>query len=83
MGVLVTLGWFFAFIQLLTFEPITNNFGPHVSFLCFAVINFLGFCLVLLCLPETRGKSVEEIERELAKKWVKKNAEVDVVPSNR
>lgn len=72
MGALVTLGWFFSFVQLLAFETVTSTFGPHVSFLCFAVINVFGVCLVLVFLPETKGKSVEQIEIELEKKWMKK-----------
>lgn len=82
MGVLVTLGWFFSFVQLLTFESITSKFGPHVSFLCFAGFNFVGGCLVLICLPETKGRTVEEIEMQLDKKSVMINAEVDAVTSD-
>lgn len=72
MGVLVTLGWFFSFVQLLAFGPITNNFGAHVSFICFAGINLFGVCWVLVCLPETKGKSVEQIEVELDKTRITK-----------
>lgn len=46
--------------------PIMNkHLGPTGSFWIFGVICLLGFVFVWKVLPETRGKSLEQIEREL------------------
>ncbi|KAJ8724716.1 hypothetical protein PYW07_015674 [Mythimna separata] len=65
MGYLVMLAWFMCFVQLIAFSALTSNFGAHVGFFMFVVVNVFGAAVVLLVLPETKGKSVEEIEREL------------------
>lgn len=65
MGHLVMLAWFMAFIQLLAFSAITSSYGAHMSFYMFTVINFLGVVVTLVLLPETNGKTVEELERKL------------------
>ncbi|KAJ8726710.1 hypothetical protein PYW08_015107 [Mythimna loreyi] len=65
MGYLVMMAWFMCFVQLNTFSALTFNYGAHVGFYMFVIINVFGAAVVLLVLPETKGKSVEEIEREL------------------
>ena len=60
------LAWFTSFIQLVAFSALTSNFGAHVGFYMFVIINVFGAAVVLLLLPETKGKPVEEIERELS-----------------
>ncbi|CAH0668647.1 unnamed protein product [Spodoptera exigua] len=65
MGYLVMLAWFTSFIQLVIFSELTSRYGAHVSFCMFVVINVLATALVLLVLPETKGKSIEELEKEL------------------
>lgn len=64
MGILAGIAWFMTFFQCLAFGPITNNFGAHVSFLCFAIINLFGVFVTFL-LPETKGKNIEQIENAL------------------
>lgn len=59
------LAWFMSFIQLLAFSAITSGFGVHVSFYIFTAINLLGVVITVILLPETKGKSVEDIERKL------------------
>ncbi len=44
-----------------------NNLGNAMSFLIFGVIAVVGFFILLRILPETKGKSLEEIEAELIK----------------
>lgn len=65
IGYLVMLAWFLSFVQLIAFSALTSNFGAHVGFFMFVIINVLGAIVALLILPETKGKSVEEIEKEL------------------
>jgi hypothetical protein len=42
-----------------------SNFGNALSFLIFGLIAFIGFFILLKILPETKGKSLEQIEMEL------------------
>ena len=39
--------------------------GPHGTFWLYGVICLIGFVVVAWKLPETKGKSLEQIEREL------------------
>lgn len=44
-----------------------SNLGNSMSFLIFGLIALLGFVVLLKILPETKGKSLEQIEKELIK----------------
>ncbi|MFT5999848.1 MAG: SP family arabinose:H+ symporter-like MFS transporter [Neolewinella sp.] len=44
-----------------------SNLGSSLTFLIYGVIAALGFLLFLRVLPETKGKTLEEIEREYVK----------------
>ncbi|XP_068625054.1 facilitated trehalose transporter Tret1-like [Battus philenor] len=68
MGLMVTYAWFMTFIQLSLYKPIVGYFGQHAIFFFFFVVNLLGFLVTLIFLPETKGKSVEEIEASFKKK---------------
>jgi MFS family permease len=43
-----------------------SNFGNSMSFLIFGLIALVGFFVLFAILPETKGKTLEEIEAELA-----------------
>ena len=42
-----------------------SNLGNSMSFLIFGLIAVVGFFILLKILPETKGKSLEQLEREL------------------
>lgn len=42
---------------------------PNVMFL-YSAMSFVLLVFVILCIPETKGRTLEEISKELAKKWV-------------
>lgn len=44
-----------------------NAFGAANVFLMYAGIGLAGFLIMLVILPETKGKSIEEIEKDLVK----------------
>jgi sugar porter (SP) family MFS transporter len=44
-----------------------ENFGNSLTFMIYAGFAFLGLIIVLKLLPETRGKSLEALETELAR----------------
>ncbi|XP_059061344.1 facilitated trehalose transporter Tret1-2 homolog [Achroia grisella] len=67
LGCLVTYAWFISFVQLFTFTPISNALGAHTMFYCFAGTNLLGVFIALVFLPETKGKTIDEITLILAR----------------
>ncbi|XP_053617858.1 facilitated trehalose transporter Tret1-like [Plodia interpunctella] len=68
LGCVVSYAWFVSFLQLFAFGPAISLIGLHNTMYCFAAVNLVGVFLTLLIVPETKGKSVEEIEKMLAKK---------------
>jgi sugar porter (SP) family MFS transporter len=65
ISVAVSALWIACFILTFTFPILNKALGPTFSFWTYAVICFAGFVFVLLRVPETKGKSLEQIEREL------------------
>ena len=59
--------WIACFILTYTFPLLNKNLGAAGTFWLYAVICILGFLFILKKLPETKGKSLEEIEKELVK----------------
>lgn len=55
-------------ILVFTFPILAEARGEHVPFIVYAVICILGFLFIKMKLTETRGKSLEEVEKELSKK---------------
>ncbi len=49
----------------LTFPILNRNLGPHGTFWLYAGICAVGFLTILATLPETKGKTLEQIEHEL------------------
>jgi SP family sugar porter-like MFS transporter len=64
MSVAVFCLWLACFILTYTFPIMNEKLGAANTFWIYAAICVLGFMLVLLRLPETKGKSLEQIERE-------------------
>lgn len=68
MSVAVCALWIACFILTYTFPMLNKNLGAAGTFWLYAVICVLGFIFIFFKLPETKGKSLEEIERELVDK---------------
>jgi SP family arabinose:H+ symporter-like MFS transporter len=54
-----------SFLVQLVFPWELENFGPAVTFLIYGVFAIIGLFLVMRILPETKGRSLEELEVEL------------------
>ena len=67
MSVAVTSLWIACFILTYTFPILNAGLGSAGTFWLYAAICVVGFVFILLKLPETKGKSLEEIERQLVK----------------
>ena len=65
MAVAVTSLWIACFILTYTFPLLNATLGPSGTFWLYAAICVMGFLFILRKLPETKGKTLEQIEREL------------------
>jgi SP family sugar porter-like MFS transporter len=59
--------WTACFILTYTFPLLNSALGAYGTFWLYGIICLLGFVFVKKNLPETKGKSLEEIEKELTK----------------
>ncbi|KAG7525590.1 solute carrier family 2, facilitated glucose transporter member 12 [Solea senegalensis] len=68
VSVVSAVNWATNLLISLTFLTITEKIGvPNVMFL-YAAMSFVLLVFVILCVPETKGRTLEEISKELAKK---------------
>jgi MFS family permease len=65
VSVAVTALWVACLVLTQSFPLLRQHLGPAVTFWIYAAICVLGFVLCKLRLPETKGKTLEQIEREL------------------
>lgn len=63
--------WVASFVMTFTFPILNDLLGTHGSFWVYSVICLGGFLFIYKKLPETKGKSLEEIEKELTQKKIK------------
>jgi MFS family permease len=61
----VIFNWLFNMIVALVFPSLLDAWGAGINFLFFAAMTFLAFVFVRKLLPETKGRSLEEIEKDL------------------
>jgi sugar porter (SP) family MFS transporter len=65
MSISVFFLWLACFILTYTFPILNAKYGAATTFWIYAGICIGGFLLIWLRLPETKGKSLEQIERDL------------------
>jgi SP family arabinose:H+ symporter-like MFS transporter len=65
IGVIGFVNSFISWMVQQVFPWELSNFGNALSFLIFGLIAVIGFFVLLKILPETKGKSLEQIEMEL------------------
>jgi SP family sugar porter-like MFS transporter len=65
MSVSVLSLWICCSLVAFTFPMLNRRLGAHGAFWLYGAICVVGFVVILLKLPETKGKSLEDIEREL------------------
>jgi len=59
------LNWILAFLVTKFYSDLATSFGTHTTFWIFAVISAIGTVFVFFIVPETKGKTLDEIQREL------------------
>jgi SP family sugar porter-like MFS transporter len=67
MSIAAVAHWVGNFTLTFSFPAIKENLGWTLNFWLYAVICGIGFVVLWFKLPETKGKSLEEIERLLNK----------------
>ena len=65
MGVAVCLHWFANFLVSQSFPIMLDSWGAGPVFLGYAGMGVLAFLFVKALVPETKGRSLEEIEADL------------------
>lgn len=60
------INWTFAFIITLTFSPIADIITIGPTFWIFSGVSFVGILFTFFVIPETKGKSMAEIQKMLA-----------------
>jgi len=65
ISVAVSALWIACFILTFTFPILNATLGPAGTFWAYAAVCVAGFVFVWFKVPETKGKSLEQIEKEL------------------
>jgi MFS family permease len=65
VSIAVSALWIACFVLTFTFPVLNAALGASGTFWLYAAICFAGFVFVKRCVPETKGRSLEEIERDL------------------
>uniref|UniRef100_A0A182RJE2 Major facilitator superfamily (MFS) profile domain-containing protein n=1 Tax=Anopheles funestus TaxID=62324 RepID=A0A182RJE2_ANOFN len=63
----MALNWTFAFIALKYFSTLSILLGMYGILMFFAICSLIGTLFVLLCMPETKGKTFQEIQYMMEK----------------
>ncbi|RWS31237.1 facilitated trehalose transporter Tret1-like protein [Leptotrombidium deliense] len=75
VAIALTVNWICVFISAFTFGPLIEAVGSATVFWSYAIICVFSCLFVLFFLPETKGKSFDEIQRDLTGK--KKEPSID------
>lgn len=63
MGVATVANWGFNLLVAITFLDLLEVVGPAVTFVIYAVLSIVGYLFAWFFVPETKGLSLEQIER--------------------
>ncbi|XP_030553410.1 probable inositol transporter 2 [Rhodamnia argentea] len=64
-GIAATANWISNLIVAQSFLSLTQAIGTSWTFLIFGVISVVALVFVLICVPETKGLPIEEVEKML------------------
>lgn len=64
-GIAATANWISNLVVAQSFLSLTESIGPSWTFLIFGLISVVALMFVLICVPETKGLPIEEIEQML------------------
>jgi facilitated trehalose transporter len=64
-SVATAFNWACTFVVTKSFADLILTIGSSGAFWLFGSITLVGFFFVIFCVPETQGKSLEDIERKM------------------
>jgi sugar phosphate permease len=67
-GITTCCAYLFSFAVLKTYPEMKDTLGRQGVFLFYGAAALLGTVFLWLCLPETQGKTLEEVERMFSRK---------------
>lgn len=67
-GMTTCLAYVFSFVALKVYPDMLEAFDKHGVFLFYTILSLLGTIFVLLFLPETKGKTLQQIEESFKSK---------------
>eukprot|EP00111_Clytia_hemisphaerica_P007116 TCONS_00020680-protein len=70
-SVATSVNWGTNIVISLTFLDVLGSLGPFLTFLCYSVIGVVSIIFLYHIVPETKGKSLEEISEHLNERRVK------------
>ena len=65
IGIIAFINSLISSLVQLVFPWELSNLGNALTFFIFGIIALFGFLLMVKIVPETKGKSLEELERDL------------------
>jgi sugar porter (SP) family MFS transporter len=68
MAACTVANWSFNFLVSFTFLTLTTGIGKAATFWLYAAVGVVAFVFFLLKVPETKGRTLEEIEQDLTSK---------------
>ncbi|XP_076055200.1 facilitated trehalose transporter Tret1-like [Oratosquilla oratoria] len=71
------INWSSSFVVTVTFDPIQRALGDFSAYFFFCGMNALAFIFCFLFVPETKGKTLEEIGAQFEKKETKPSTKLD------
>ncbi|XP_044741584.1 facilitated trehalose transporter Tret1-like isoform X2 [Chrysoperla carnea] len=75
-SIATAFNWSCAFIVTKAFKDLTALIGIYSTFAIFAKVCFIAFFFTLFCVPETQGRTLEDIEKALTGHKVRRMSSV-------
>ncbi|KAF5283488.1 hypothetical protein FQR65_LT13876 [Abscondita terminalis] len=64
-GIITVVHWVLLFFNVKAFPIVMESYGPQYPFYFFAICMVLCIVFIIFYVPETRGKTLEQIQKEL------------------
>lgn len=64
-----TLNWSLAFLVTVSYPPMRESLGAATCFFIFTALSVIGTLFSYFVVPETKGKSLSEIQEILGEKY--------------
>jgi SP family galactose:H+ symporter-like MFS transporter len=81
MSLATVANWGFNAIVSVTFLNLVGALGSAGAFLVYAILSFVALAFIFAMVPETKGRSLEQIEADLDQRAVKRNGLPGVRPA--